>query len=158
MTQRDRQKLSRFACREHFESMLEDMRYVIALLAIVGVTVSALALQVHYSTGVQPCSINATWDCGIVNHSRYAEIAGVPVAAVGIAGYLAIAILSLMRFSRLTLAATLAGFLFALYLTHVEKDILQTYCLYCVISQITIGIILFASLFVVIRQRRLKPA
>jgi vitamin-K-epoxide reductase (warfarin-sensitive) len=138
--------------------MLGDMRYVIALLAIVGVTVSVLALRVHYSTDVQPCSINATWDCGIVNHSRYAEIAGVPVAAIGIAGYAAIAILSLMHFSRVTLAATFAGFLFALYLTHVEKDILQTYCLYCVISQITIGIILLASLFAVIRQRHRKSA
>jgi len=132
--------------------MLKAMRYVIALLALVGIAVSALALHVHYSTGVQPCSINATWDCGIVNHSRYAEIAGIPVAALGIAGYAAIAILSMMRFTRLTAAAALVGFLFALYLTHVEKDILQTYCLYCVISQITIAIILLAASFVTIRQ------
>ena len=141
-----------------FEFMLKDMRYVISLLALVGVIVSALALQVHYSTGVQPCSINATWDCGIVNHSRYAEVAGIPVAALGIVGYAAIAFLSLMGFSRLTAAAALGGFLFALYLTHVEKDILQTYCLYCVISQITIAIILLAAVFVTIRQGDWKHA
>ncbi len=93
--------------------------------AIVGIMVSVLALRVHYSTDVQPCSINATWDCGIVNHSRYAEIAGVPVAALGIAGYAAIAILALLRFSRLTAAVTFGGFLFALYLSHVEQHILQ---------------------------------
>jgi vitamin-K-epoxide reductase (warfarin-sensitive) len=138
--------------------MLEDMRYVIALLAIVGITVSVLALRVHYSNEVQPCSINATWDCGIVNHSRYAEIKGVPVAALGIAGYAAIALLALLRFPRLNLAVTFVGFLFALYLTHIEKDILQTYCLYCVISQITILLILLASLFVVLRQRLRRPA
>ncbi len=138
--------------------MLKGMRYVISLLALVGVIVSALALQVHYSTGVQPCSINATWDCGIVNHSRYAEVAGIPVAALGIVGYAAIAFLSLTGFSRLTAAAALGGFLFALYLTHVEKDILQTYCLYCVISQITIAIILLAAVFVTIRRGDWKHA
>ena len=45
------------------------MRYVIAVLAIAGIVVSALALQVHYSTETAPCSINEKWDCGIVNHS-----------------------------------------------------------------------------------------
>ena len=138
--------------------MLRDMRYLIALLAIVGITVSVLALRVHYSTDVQPCSINATWDCGIVNHSRYAEIAGVPVAALGIAGYAAIAILALLRFSRLTAVVTFLGFLFALYLSHVEAHILRTWCLYCVISQITIAILLLASLFDAIRRGNLKRA
>jgi uncharacterized membrane protein len=138
--------------------MLEDMRYVIALLALVGITVSVLALRVHYSTDVQPCSINATWDCGIVNHSRYAEIAGVPVAVLGIVGYAAIAILALLKFSRLTVAVTFLGFLFALYLSHVEAHILLTWCLYCVISQVTIAIILLASLVDTFLRRRWRRA
>ena len=57
------------------------MRYLLALVAIAGVVVSTLALQVHYSTGTQPCSINEKWDCGIVNHSSFAVIGNVPVAA-----------------------------------------------------------------------------
>jgi uncharacterized membrane protein len=61
------------------------MRYLIALLALAGVVVSALALRVHYSTETQPCSINETWDCGVVNHSPFAEIMHIPVAAIGIA-------------------------------------------------------------------------
>jgi len=63
------------------------MRYLISVLALVGLVVSSLALQVHYSTGTEPCSINERWDCGIVNHSTFAEIEHVPVAAIGIAGY-----------------------------------------------------------------------
>ena len=51
------------------------MRYLIAILALAGVIVSALALQVHYSTGTEPCSINARWDCGVVNHSPFARLA-----------------------------------------------------------------------------------
>ena len=52
------------------------MRYLIALLAVAGMVVSYLALRVHYSTESAPCSINEKWDCGIVNHSPYAEIRG----------------------------------------------------------------------------------
>ena len=69
------------------------MRYIIALFALAGIVVSWMALRVHYSTETQPCSINEKWDCGIVNHSPYAELAHVPVAAIGIAGYVLIAIL-----------------------------------------------------------------
>ena len=65
------------------------MRYFILFLAMIGVVDSSLALRVHYSTGTEPCSINETWDCGVVNHSPFAEIEHVPVAAIGIAGYLA---------------------------------------------------------------------
>jgi vitamin-K-epoxide reductase (warfarin-sensitive) len=110
------------------------MRYIIALFALAGVVVSWMALRVHYSTETQPCSINEKWDCGIVNHSPYAEVAHVPVAAVGIAGYVLIAILALARRRRLLAGATVIGLAFSLYLTHIEKDVLQVWCLYCVIS------------------------
>jgi uncharacterized membrane protein len=119
------------------------MRYLIALLALAGVAVSALALHVHYSTETEPCSINEKWDCGIVNHSPYAEIAHVPVAAIGIAGYLALAGLALARRRMLVAGAAMIGLGFALYLTHVEKDVLGVYCLYCVIS---LGIISLVTL------------
>jgi len=69
------------------------MRYLITLLAIVGIAVSVLALRVHNSTGSEPCSINERWDCGVVNHSPFAEIDHVPVAILGIVGYLALAVL-----------------------------------------------------------------
>lgn len=120
-----------------------DMRYVIALLALVGAVVAGLALQVHYSTTTEPCSINEKWDCGIVNHSPYAVIGPVPVAAIGIAGYLVLAGLALARRKGLTLAGALVGLGFSLYLTHIEKDILLVWCVYCVSS---LGIISLISL------------
>ncbi len=100
------------------------MRILLAVLAFAGVVVSGLALQVHYSTGTEPCSINERWDCGIVNHSSYAVILHVPVAAIGIAGYLAMALLALTRKRLLLVSASLVGLVFALYLTHIERDIL----------------------------------
>ena len=110
------------------------MRYLIALLALAGVVVATLALRIHYSTDTQPCSINEKWDCGIVNHSPFAEVAHVPVAAIGIGGYLLIAGLSLVRRRWLVVAAAVLGLGFSLYLTHIEKDVLQVWCLYCVTS------------------------
>jgi len=110
------------------------MRYVIAILALAGLVVACLALRVHYSTDTQPCSINEKWDCGIVNHSPFAEIAHVPVAAIGMGGYLVLAGLALMRRRVLLALAALIGLAFSLYLTHIEKDVLEVWCLYCVTS------------------------
>jgi uncharacterized membrane protein len=122
------------------------MRYLIAILALAGVAVSALALHVHYCTDTQPCSINEKWDCGIVNHSPYAEVAGVPVAMIGIAGYLALAGLALWRQRALAFLASLVGLGFALRLTFIEEYVLQVWCLYCVISQIVIALITLIGL------------
>ena len=122
------------------------MRYLLFLLALGGAVVSGLALRVHYDTGAEPCSINERWDCGVVNHSSYAEIEHIPVAAIGIFGYLVLAGLSLARRRSLTLVAALLGLGFALYMSHIERDILLVWCLYCVISQGIIALIAVLSI------------
>ena len=122
------------------------MRYLIALLAVAGMVVSYLALRVHYSTESAPCSINEKWDCGIVNHSPYAEIHGVPVAAIGIGGYSLIALFGLARRRGLLVLAALIGMGFALYLTNIEAHVLEVWCLYCVISQGLIAALLLLSM------------
>jgi len=125
---------------------VKAIRYLIVLLSLAGAVVSVLALRVHYSTGTEPCDINERWDCGLVNHSRFAEIAHIPVAAFGIAGYLAMAVLAMARRRVLVTAAALAGLCFALYLTHIEHDVLMVWCIYCVISQVIIALIALLSL------------
>ena len=122
------------------------MRYLILLLALAGIVVSSLALKVHYDTGSEPCSINDKWDCGVVNHSPYAVMHGVPVAAIGIAGYLLIAILALLRKRGWLLLAVLVGLAFALYLTNIEAHILEVWCVYCVVSQAIIAVLTLLSL------------
>ncbi len=117
------------------------MRYLIVLLALAGIVVSALALHVHYSTGIEPCDINAHWDCGIVNHSRHSVLFGVPVAAIGIAGYAAIVLAAFFRKRWITLVLSVIGLGFALYLSHIEAQVLEVWCLYCVISQVLMALI-----------------
>ena len=121
------------------------MRYLLACLCLVGVIVSSLALQVHYSTATEPCSINAHWDCGIVNHSRYSLFFGIPVAAIGIGGYVLLGILALARRRFLLLFAAIVGLGFALRLSGIERNVLSVWCLYCVISQGAIALITLLS-------------
>jgi uncharacterized membrane protein len=81
-----------------------------------------------------------------VNHSSFAVIEHIPVAAIGIAGYLVLALLALVRRRGLLFFAALLGFGFALNLSHIERDILQVWCLYCVISQGIIALLTLLSL------------
>jgi len=122
------------------------VRYLIVVLALAGIIVSGLALRVHYVFEDEPCHLNDKWDCGVVNHSPYAEIAGVPVAGIGVAGYLLVGVLGFLRRRGLLLAAVAGGFAFALYLTHIEAHVLGVYCLYCVISQGIIALLLLLAI------------
>jgi vitamin-K-epoxide reductase (warfarin-sensitive) len=122
------------------------MRWLIAFLALAGMVAAALALREHYRTEASPCSINEKWDCGTVNKSRFAVIQGVPVADIGIAGYLLLAGLAIAKRWRLLAAAAVPAFAFSLYLAHIEKDILEVWCIYCVISLGIITLITVLSL------------
>ncbi|MGZ4860207.1 MAG: vitamin K epoxide reductase family protein [Candidatus Angelobacter sp.] len=122
------------------------MRWLIALLALAGMVAATLALREHYRTEASPCSINEKWDCGTVNKSRFAVIKGVPVADIGIAGYLLLAGLAMAKRWRLLAAIAVPGWVFSLYLAHIEKDILEVWCIYCVISLGMITLITLLSL------------
>jgi uncharacterized membrane protein len=118
------------------------MKYALLILALLGITVSSLALREHYRTyGEAPCDINERWDCGIVNHSPYAVIKGVPVADIGIAGYLLLGALAWKRAYKIMLALAIPALAFSLYLAHIEQHVLGVWCLYCAISLGTISLI-----------------
>lgn len=135
------------------------MKYLLFILAVLGIVVSSLALREHYrESGDSPCSINAHWDCGVVNHSPFAMVGPIPVAALGIAGYLLMAALSFRRSYRLLLIPSLAGFIFSLYLAHIEKDVLGVWCVYCVISLGIISLMSLLNVGVVLARLRTPTA
>jgi vitamin-K-epoxide reductase (warfarin-sensitive) len=121
------------------------MRWLLIVLAVVGIVASSLALREHYRTDISPCSINERWDCGIVNHSPYAMLFGIPVAVIGITGYLLLGVLAFMRAYRVMLVAAMGGLGFALHLARIESVILGVWCIYCAIS---LGVISLLSLLV----------
>ena len=122
------------------------MRWVLVVLAILGIVVSALALREHYRTDASPCSINERWDCGIVNKSPYAMLWGVPVALIGMAGYLLLGLLALRKLYPWMLPFVTGAFAFAIHLADVESMVLEVWCIYCVIS---LGIITLFTLLVI---------
>jgi uncharacterized membrane protein len=124
------------------------MRYALITLSLIGIVASSLALREHYRPyGESVCDINAHWDCGIVNHSPYAVIPkgspnGVPVAVIGIAGYLLLGILAIKRAYKIMLALAVPALAFSLYLASLEAspNKLGVWCLYCAISLGTISL------------------
>ena len=99
--------------------------------------------------------------CSIVNASGYSEVNGIPVAAVGVVGY--VAILALFYLERqpgffqtngsmLMFGITLTGFLFTVWLIFVEVALLKAYCPFCITSQVAMTIIFILTVIRVIKQ------
>ena len=92
---------------------------------------------VHYAGGEPVCAI--AHGCATVQKSAYASLAGVPVALLGLFGYVAIlAALARDGEQGRTAAAflSLAGFGFSAWLTYVEVARLDAICIWCVASAI----------------------
>jgi vitamin-K-epoxide reductase (warfarin-sensitive) len=145
------------------------MKYLIALLAVAGIVVSTMALRVHYMDPAQtpPCAVTEKFDCGTVNHSRFAVFpprtfdedpkAGshIPVAMLGIVGYAAIGTFALMEWWWLVFESAQVGFLFAAFLSYIEAYVLQKWCIYCLWSQgIVTAILLLTVVMLIVRWRQ----
>jgi len=131
----------------------------IAILSVAGVVDSAIALQRHYAkSDTNFCDFSQKFNCDIVNRSEYSSMAGIPVAGIGVAGYGALFVLATFLKSRpetpiRLLAGSLAGLVFALYLTYIEAYELTTWCILCVASLILILLISILALMVKLRSR-----
>jgi vitamin-K-epoxide reductase (warfarin-sensitive) len=153
------------------KSDMRLLRLLIALLAIGGVVDSVLALRIHMQdpNAAPPCAVTETFDCGAVNHSRFAVFPArgfdeepnskghIPVAAIGIAGYLLIGALALFKADCLTFEAAQVGLFCALLLTFLEKYVLEKWCIYCIWSQgIVATIFLIACINLLLSRRKAR--
>jgi uncharacterized membrane protein len=132
-----------------------NRRRAIAVLALLGVLdATYLLLGKLGITGGYVCSVGG--GCEVVNTSPYSEFIGIPVAAIGALGYLAIFIVALGAIQPHWLADRrpdlLLGLLsgvavaFSLYLTYTELFILRAVCQWCIVSQALIVAIFVLSL------------
>jgi vitamin-K-epoxide reductase (warfarin-sensitive) len=157
---------------------MEGMKYLIALLAVAGIVVSSMALHVHNMdpAAAPPCAVSEQWDCGAVNHSKYAvfpprteseyDDAGqfhpnqphIPVATIGIVGYVLIGIFALWGRMRIVLELTRVGFFCAAFLSYLEAYVIHKWCIYCLWSQCIIAAILLASIADMLMRRRRRRA
>jgi uncharacterized membrane protein len=81
----------------------------------------------------------------------------IPVATVGIIGYILMGVLASIRSYRLLLVPTFAGVAFSLYLANIEAHILGVWCIYCVISLGIISVMALLNLGAVVAQFVRKP-
>ncbi len=114
------------------------LRVAIAVLAIAGVGVAAYLTYVHYADTEAFC-VAGGGGCEKVQSSEYAELAGVPVALLGLVGYgLILASLAVPGEPGGLAAALLAlvGFGFSAYLTYLELFEIDAICQWCVASAV----------------------
>ncbi|MGH9530031.1 MAG: vitamin K epoxide reductase family protein [Terriglobales bacterium] len=117
----------------------------IAVLAIAGLALSLVSLQHHYASSRSSyCDFGAHFNCDMVNRSIYSEISGVPVALIGVLGYGGLLVLTTLYGKKqqvplILFAASLAGAVFAFYLTYIEGFVLAVWCVLCLSS---LGLIL----------------
>ena len=131
---------------------------------IIGITVLGLLVSIYmtiYKLTNNDSMCLGLGGCSIVNASGYSEVYGIPVAAVGVFGYLSIlAVFFLERNpgffqtngSMLQFALTLTGFLFTVWLIFVEVALLKAYCPFCITSQVAMTTIFILTVVRVIKQ------
>jgi uncharacterized membrane protein len=119
------------------------------VLALIGLGVASYLTYVHYA-GIKP-ACTAGESCTKVQTSKYSELAGVPVALMGLIGYVLILATLLApqgettRFA--TMAITLGGFGFSAYLTYRELFSIHAICEWCVSSAIILTILMCLSIW-----------
>jgi vitamin-K-epoxide reductase (warfarin-sensitive) len=130
----------------------------VALLSVGGAVVSSISLHHHYSASPSSfCDFGANFNCDMVNRSIYSVVFGIPVALIGILGYVVLLVLARLYRARaeapvMLLIASLAGLGFALYLTYVEAFVLAVWCILCLSSLTLITAITMLS-SVLVAQR-----
>lgn len=114
------------------------LRAAIAALAVAGVAVAAYLTYVHYADTEAFC-IAGGGSCQRVQTSEYAELAGVPVAVLGLIGYVLILGSVWVRGDAGRLAGAvlaLVGFGYSAYLTYRELFTIEAICQWCVASAV----------------------
>lgn len=128
-------------------------RQAVAVLALVGLLLSAY-LTLHQLGFTGPLVCGGSDSCDRVQSSRWAYLAGVPVAAVGLGGYLVILAVALWgvqrpddpRPGRWLVALAAGGVAFSAYLTALEAFVIHAWCWWCVGSAVIIMIVFALSL------------
>jgi uncharacterized membrane protein len=125
------------------------LRITMLVLATIGLGLASYLTYVHYA-GIKP-ACTAGESCTKVQTSVYSELAGVPVALIGLIGYVVI-LGSLLapetettRFA--TVAFTVVGFGFSCYLTYRELFSIHAICEWCVASAIVMTILMCLSVW-----------
>lgn len=127
-----------------------SLRIGIAAVATMGIALAAYLLYTRETAGHLVCT---TGGCETVQSSRYAEIFGIPVAALGLVTYVWLLVTSWSR-SELARAGqtvvALAACVFSTYLVFVQLRLIGAVCELCLVSD---GLIFVAAALAILRLR-----
>ena len=131
------------------------MTKAIAGLALLGLAISIYLTYVHYA-GIEPVCSSIS-NCERVQTSEYADLAGIPVAVLGIAGYAAI-LLSLRMRADVTALLSYLAVAFSAYLTWAELFKIDAICQWCVASAILMTGLAIVCTWRLLREPATMPA
>jgi uncharacterized membrane protein len=117
------------------------LRAAIAAAALVGAAIAAYLTYVHYSH-TAPICVNS--GCETVQKSKYAELAGVSVALLGLIAYIAIIATTAVRGTTAAFIAVLlalVGVAFSAYLLWAQLGPIGAICQWCLGNDIVITIV-----------------
>jgi len=113
-------------------AMDRRLRIAIGVLCVIGIGIGGYLTYVHYE-GLKVLCLSSG-GCETVQSSPYAKLAGIPVATLGLAGYVLILLSLAIRGDSgrsLGFGLALVGFLFSMYLTYREAFTIHAYCQWC---------------------------
>jgi len=128
------------------------LRVAALVTALAGIGVAGYLTWVHLDDAALVCV--AGGGCKTVQESEYAEIAGVPVAVLGLGAYVALLGLLLWDTATARLAAAalaLVGLLFSLYLVVLQLFVIDAVCVWCLANDVVI-----APLLAILTSLRLR--
>jgi uncharacterized membrane protein len=125
------------------------LRRVMLVLAVIGLAVATYLTIIHYA-GIKP-ACTAGQSCIKVQSSVWSELDGVPVALLGLIGYVLITAGLLApdrEETRLaTLGLTLVGFAFSGYLTYRELFSIHAICEWCASSAVILTLLFICAAY-----------
>jgi uncharacterized membrane protein len=116
------------------------LRLGAAVVALAGILVAGYLTRAHYGDGSLVCPVGG--GCETVQESAYAELAGIPVALLGLVAYAVLLALILWDapLARLAAAAlALTGLLFSGYLLAVQAFVIEAFCVWCLANDVVIA-------------------
>jgi uncharacterized membrane protein len=128
------------------------LRAAIGLLALAGAAVAAYLVYARYSGTSLVCT---TGGCETVQHSKYAKLGGIPVAVLGLVGFVAVFATALSARSEaaaIGAAIALGGLAFGVYLIVIQVAVIDALCQWCLASD---GIL---ALLAVVTAERLRQS
>jgi uncharacterized membrane protein len=117
------------------------------VVTVLGIALTIYLVYVHYSGAKPACTAGQA--CLKVQTSQWSKLAGVPVALIGLIGYIGI-LASLLAPDRdetrlATLAMTMVGFGFSAYLTYRELFTIHLVCEECATSAVFMTLLFIAA-------------